>query len=202
MLHILRRASGVLVRCWPVFGCCVLACVPSGRQRLPEALPVDSTWQFHSVPRFRVGVRMPPDYVPRNQYGCFVAPAAGADTLDARGQRDVCISVLRATEAESLEFENVTRATQESRRTTRGCYDCMTYRQIQTDTTRLAGRTAIVQRALGTGGLAQLLDQREIFVRLTAGFDSVIAIRGKIGDARGEAEVLSAASTVKLQAEP
>jgi hypothetical protein len=174
---------------------CAACTRPTVESLAPSAVP-DSSWRFHAIAHSRFTVRLPPSYMVRNQFGCYNALAT--QVLYAPGWRDICIRLLLASEAESLAFDQVTRVTLEARSHTPGCQDCMTYRDVATDTTVLGGRRAIVQRGLATGGIGSEFDAPEIFIRIFVTSDSVAVIAGQVGDGRGAAEVLAIAGTLSL----
>lgn len=185
----LRSIWGNRVRATVAF---ILAgCGATRTERVPAPITPEQTWRSTKVAGAGLWLRLPREYKPRNNFGCYSAGTIGA--IPARGWRDMCIDVEDAGESRRAAMEVVDEATAAKTR----CFDCVTYRQIRTDTVRLGDYAAIVQRGLASGGIEHGTNMPTMVIRLWLTPDSLAVFRCRVSGAHDQAEVLGIASTVR-----
>ena len=168
------------------------ACRDTSFGALPQPIPASSQWQETALPGTSYVVALPPTYRSRNAYGCFAASTSLV--MYGPGWRDFCALLVSSEEAKLFDFDSITAGT---RRAGPLCADCKTYRQIRTDTIRLGGRPAVVQRGLATGGIEGATDKREMFVHVPISSDSMAVFQCEAGGPADEAELLGIIATLR-----
>jgi hypothetical protein len=101
------------------------------------------------------------------------------------GWRDLCVDTLKAGASYSLADEVPCGG------------DCTTYEELRVDTLVLAGRRAVVERALASGGVGGIVRERQLLVRIQTPEGTVLRLHGSTGDTAGYDELLAIAATMR-----
>jgi hypothetical protein len=141
-----------------------------------------STWRDFVASASGVAFRAPRDYKPRN-YGCWTR---ADDRWGMSGWRDLCVDTLDS--GSSYSFTNNV-----------SCIaDCITYEDLRVDTLVLAGRRAVVERALASGGFRSVHREPRLLVRIQTPEETMLILDGGTGDEAGYDELLAIAATMRL----
>jgi hypothetical protein len=100
--------------------------------------------------------------------------------------RDLCVDTLKSGSSYSFADE------------VRCGADCTTYEELRVDTLVLAGRRAVVERALASGGVGGIVRERQVLVRIQTRDGTVLWLHGSTGDAEGYDELIAIAATMRL----
>jgi hypothetical protein len=169
------------------------ACHPAPPSGGPTVAHGSDTWPTRQLAHF--SIRLPPAYQSNTASDCFFVDTT--NIIGGPGVQNACLSVVPVSEGASKDFAVANASTAANCGPGTHCFDTMEFTDIRTDTIALGGRAAVVQRALGSGGLNGYHDVAMVIIKIPIPPDSLLLVQGEYGDAVGYRELLSAVSTIE-----